>query len=70
MHAKVTSVMSDSLKPYGLQPTRFLCPRDSPGMPFSRDLPNPGIELASLMSPALASKFFTTSAIGEAPTVT
>ena len=36
------------------------CP--SPG-----DLPNPGIELTSLMSPALASGFFTTSATWEAP---
>ena len=25
------SVMSDSLKPHGLQPTRLLCPWDSPG---------------------------------------
>ena len=31
------------------------------GLPFltPRDLPNPGIELASLMSPALAGGFFT-----------
>ena len=25
------SVTSDSLQPYGLQPARLLCPRDSPG---------------------------------------
>ena len=25
------SVMSDSLRPYGLYPTRLLCPWDSPG---------------------------------------
>ena len=31
------------------------------------DLPDSGIEPASLTSPALASRFFTTSAIGEAP---
>ena len=31
------------------------------------DLPDPGIELASLMSSALAGKFFTTSATWEAP---
>ena len=37
----------------------FPCP--SPG-----DLPSPGIELTSLMSPALAGGFFTTSAIWEA----
>ena len=30
-------------------------------MPFSRDLPNPEIEPLSLMSPALAGEFFTTS---------
>ena len=33
----------------------------------SRDLPNPGIELSSLTSPALAGGFFTTSAAWEAP---
>ena len=27
----VTSVMSDSLRPHGLWPTRLLCPWDSPG---------------------------------------
>ena len=32
------------------------------------DLPDPGIELASLMSPALAGGFFTTSATWEAHT--
>ena len=38
------------------------------GLPFPspRDLPDPGIEPASLMSPALASGFFTTSSTGEA----
>ena len=25
------SVVSDSLQPHGLQPSRLLCPRDSPG---------------------------------------
>ena len=35
-------------------------------MPFSRDLPNPGIEPKFLMSPALAGGFFTTSTIWEA----
>ena len=29
-------------------------------MPSSRDLPNPGLESASLVSPALAGRFFTT----------
>ena len=32
---------------------------------FSRDLPNPGIELVSLESPALAGGFFTTGATWE-----
>ena len=32
VHVRVTSVMSDSLRPYGLEPARLLCPRDSLGM--------------------------------------
>ena len=38
------------------------------GLPFPApgDLPDPGIEPVSLMSPALADGFFTTSAIWEA----
>ena len=38
------------------------------GLPFSPpgDLPNPGIEPVSLMSPALAGRFFTTRATWEA----
>ena len=39
--------------------SRLLCP--SPG-----ELPKPGVELTSLMSPALAGEFFTTSATWEA----
>ena len=35
-------------------------------MPFSKDLPNPGIEPLSLMSPALADGFFTNNATWEA----
>ena len=35
-------------------------------MPSSRDLPHPGMEPTSLMSPALAGKFFTTSTTWEA----
>ena len=31
MHAKYASVMSIPLRPYGLQPTRLLTPRDGPG---------------------------------------
>ena len=37
--------------------------------PPSGDLPNPGIEPASLMCPALAGEFFTTSATWEAQTI-
>ena len=42
------SVMSDSLQPYGLKPSRLLCPWNSPGkklewgaIPFSRDCSQP-----------------------------
>ena len=37
--------------------------------PLPGDLPNPGIEPASLMSPALTGEFFTTSATWEAPSI-
>ena len=39
------------------------------GLPYSPlgDLPDPGIEPGSLMSPALAGRFFITSATWEAP---
>ena len=37
-------------------------------MPFSRGLPNSGIKPASLMSPALAGRFFTTRATWEGHT--
>ena len=38
------------------------------GLPFPSpgDLPDPGIQFVSLMSPALASRFFTTGAAWEA----
>ena len=41
------------------------------GLPFPPpgDLPDPGIESASLASPAFAGRFFTTSATCEAPLV-
>ena len=46
--------LSDSLQPQGLQPSRLLCPWDSPGentewvaMPSSRPLPDPGVRVAS-----------------------
>ena len=51
MHVQ-SLVVSDSLKPHGLQPTRLFCPGDFfkhkfwSGLPFSTpgDLPDPGIE--------------------------
>ena len=72
---EVTSVLSNSLQPYELWPSRFLCPWDSAckttgvsGLPCPPpgDLPNPRIEPASLISPALAGRFFTTGATWEA----
>ena len=49
----------------GFSRERYLSglPCPSPG-----GLPDPGIEPVSLMSPALAGRFFTTSATWEAPT--
>ena len=61
------SVMSDSLWPHGLQHARLLCPwifqaRILNGLPFPSpgNLPNPGIEPLSPVSPGLAGRFFTT----------
>ena len=66
------SVVSDSLRPHGLQPTRLLCPEISQArilervaISFSRGFPNPGIVPGSLASPALAGRFFTTEPPGE-----
>ena len=64
------SAVSNSSWPHALYPTSLLCPWDSPGMNnavgchalLQGDLPHPGIEPLSLMSPALAGEFFTTSA--------
>ena len=63
-------VVSESLQTHTLQPTRLLCPWDFPvkntGVGchalLQGNLPDPGIELASLMSAASAGRFFTTSA--------
>ena len=43
----------------------FFNPLEWVAMPFSRDLPEPGIKPMSLVSPALADRFFTTSATGK-----
>ena len=74
VHA-VSPVVSDSVRPYGLQPTRLLCPWDTAGKNtgvgchalLQGNLPDPGIEPASLTSPALASEFFITSTTRETP---
>ena len=61
------SVVSNSLWPHGLWPSRLLCPWISQirilewvAISFSRDLPNPGIEPVSLTSLALEGRLFTT----------
>ena len=65
------SVMSDSLQPHGLQPTRLLCPSGFPGKNTGVDfhshlqgifLVQEGIEPPS---PALADEFFTTEPPGK-----
>ena len=70
--AKSLQSCSDSLEPYGLAPTRPLCPLDSSGkntgvvaMPSSRDFPNSGIEPLSATTLALADEFFTTRTTWE-----
>ena len=68
-----TSVLSDSLRPYGLQSARFLCPWDSPcqntGVGCHALLQGifatQGLNLRPL-SPASTSRFFTTSITREA----
>ena len=55
LRAQVGAVIEFSKQEYW---SRLPCP--SPG-----DLPDPGIEPVSLMSPALAGRFFTTSATWE-----
>ena len=67
--------MSDPSPPCRLEPTRLLCPWDSPvkntGVYCHALLhgifPTQGIKPTSLMAPALAGRFFTTSPTWEAP---
>ena len=53
------SIVSDSLQPHGLYPSRLLCPWDFPenwsGLPFPPpgDLPDPGVESTSLALQAI-----------------
>ena len=68
------SVMSHSLQPFGLQPTRPLCLWDFPGQeywselpcPPPDDLPNPGLEPISPVSPALQADSLLSEPSGEA----
>ena len=59
------SVMSNSMRPHGLQPSRLLCPWDSPdkdtavGCHFLHQGNLPDLEIKPT-SPALAGRFFTT----------
>ena len=61
MHA--CSVMADSLRSHGLQPTRFLCPWGFSRREYWSGLPflTPEIKPISLTSSALTGRFFTTS---------
>ena len=68
--------MSDSLQSYGLTvgcqaplSMEFSRPEYWSGLPCPPpgDLPDPGIKVASLMSPALAGGFFTSSVTWEDP---
>ena len=63
-------VMSDSLQPHGLQPARFLCPREFSRQEFLSglpcpppgDLPNPGIKPRF---PVLQADFFPSEPLGK-----
>ena len=71
---QVTSVVSDSLQSQGqrslvgfIQSMGFSRQEYWNGLPspLPGDLPDPGIESVSLTPPALAGRFFTTSALGS-----
>ena len=71
----VTSVVSDSVRPYGLSPARPLCVWDSPGKntsviatPCSRGSSRPRNRTHGALT-ALAGRFLTTSATWEAVSV-
>ena len=71
----VTSVVSDSLWPYGPESARLLCPWDSPGKNSGmgshalpqRIFPTQELNLHLFRLLALADRFFTTSETREAP---
>ena len=70
------SVVSNSFWPHGLQPSRLFCPWNFPGnntdmgchFSLPGALPHAGIEHASLVSLALAGRFFTISTTWEVHT--
>ena len=72
IHA-VTLVVPDSLRPYGCQPARLLCPWDFPGMNtgvgchalLQGIFPIQGLNSCLITSPALAGGFFTANAAWE-----
>ena len=74
MHAKLLQSCLTPCYPMDHKPARLLCPWDSPGKNTGvgshaipeGNLPELGIEPVSLMSPALAGRFFTTSITWEA----
>ena len=75
LHVCYGSVMSDCLQPYGLQPSRLLCPRDSLGRNtgvgchflLQEFFPTQGSNLQLLGLPALAGGFFATRATQKVP---
>ena len=77
VHVKSLQLCPTLLQPYGLNLTRLVCPRDSSGKNvgvgshplLQENLPNPGIEPLSLISPAQADRFFTIGPTWEAPQV-
>ena len=67
-------VPSDYLRPHGTVPTRLLCPWNFPGKNTGvnchfllQDLPDPGIELMSLASVALAGRLLPPGPFGKLP---
>ena len=68
------SVVSDSVQPYGWEPSRLLCPRDSPGRNtgvgshalLQGMFPTQELNPRLLMSPAFAGGLFTTGATWDA----
>ena len=73
VHAKLLQSCPTLCNPMDCKPTRLLCPWGFStqeywsGLPLPGHLPHPGIKPTSLMSSALAGKFFTTSDTWEAP---